>query len=202
MQGQLKIFMTLLFFLAGCTEHATGPGLACGKLNLGHLEHLYAEVDLKNGIKAGIVNIYSEYPDYSYNIEPREGFACVDDVARAVVLLANCTDDSSSESRMAVMDKMMDFLLYMQSDSGYFYNFIWHDGSINKTYRTSLARPDWWSWRSFWAMEEFAALNEKNAGKIDKASNKLAERIFADLVTAGRTVSEVDGVKLPDWLPG
>ncbi len=43
---------------------------------------------------AGIVHIYSEYPDYSYNIEPKEGFACVDDVARAVVLLANCPDDS------------------------------------------------------------------------------------------------------------
>jgi hypothetical protein len=103
---------------------------------------------------------------------------------------------------MAVLDKMMDFLLYMQSDSGYFYNFIWHDGSINKTYRTSLALPDWWSWRSFWAMEEFAALSEKNAGKIEKASGKLAGMIFEDLLTTERSVSEVDGVRIPSWLPG
>ena len=33
--------------------------------------------------KVGIVHIYSEYPDYEFEIEPKEGFTCVDDVARA-----------------------------------------------------------------------------------------------------------------------
>ena len=202
MPGRLILFIAIMFFLAGCVENAAGPRIICENLNMSHLDHLYAEVNLANGTKAGIVHIYSEYPDYSYTIEPKEGFACVDDLARAAVLLANCPDDSFSKSRMTALDKMMDFLLYMQSDSGYFYNFIWNDGSINKTYRTSLPSPDWWSWRSFWAMEEFAALNEKNAGKIEKASKELAERIFEDLGTADRSVSEVEGVQLPTWLPG
>jgi hypothetical protein len=199
---QFQIIILFIIFLAGCSDNAVKPVIKCEKLNLAHLGYLYSEVNLKNGAKAGIVHIYSEYPDYSYNIEPKEGFACIDDVARAVVLLANCPDDSFSESRLAILDKMMDFILYMQSDSGYFYNFIWHDGSINTTYRTSQAVPDWWSWRAFWAMEEYAAINTKNAGKIDKASKKLAEKIFGDLVTADRSVSEIEGVLVPTWLPG
>ena len=191
-----------MFFLAGCIENAAGPGIVCGKLNMDHLDHLFSEVNLENGTRAGILHIYSEYPDYRYNIEPKEGFACVDDVARAAVLLANCPDDSCSKSRRVILDKMMDFLLYMQSDNGYFYNFIWDDGSINKTYMTSLAQPDWWSWRSFWAMEEFAGKSARNAEKIKEASNLLAERIFKDLATADRSISEVEGVRMPSWLPG
>lgn len=202
MGRQFKIFIVFIFFLAGCAENEKGPGITCGKLNMSHLEHLYADVILGNGTKAGIVHIYSEYPDYKYTIEPKEGFTCVDDVARAVVLLANCPDDSCSSSRKLVLDKMMDFLLYMQSDSGYFYNFIWNDGTINKTYRTSQALPDWWSWRAFYAMEEYAAISETNASKIEKASQKLAGRIFEDLLTTDRSVTETEGITLPSWLPG
>jgi hypothetical protein len=202
MHRHLKIFIVLMFFLAECTDNAVKPVITCGKLNMAHLDYLYSEVNLKNGTIAGIVHIYSEYPDYSYNIEPKEGFACVDDVSRAVVLLSNCHNDSCSKSRKVILEKMVDFLLYMQSDSGYFYNFIWHDGSINKTYQTSLARPDWWSWRSFWALEEFAALSAKNEKKIDEAISKLAEKIFADLLTTDRTIGEIEGIRLPTWLPG
>lgn len=202
MQGKLKILIAIMYFLAGCAENASGPGSACGKLNMAHFDHLFSEVRLANGIKAGIVNIYSEYPEYNYTIEPEQGFACVDDVARAVVLLAGCANDSCTRSRQVILDKMMDFILYMQSDSGYFYNFIWHDGSINKTYRTSKALPDWWSWRAFWAMEEYAGLNAANAKKIEKACSKLAVRIFEDMLTSDRSVSETEGVRLPAWLPG
>jgi hypothetical protein len=202
MHRHLKIFMVFMLILAGCNDNALKPIIRCEKLNMAHLDYLYSEVNLKNGTRAGIVHIYSEYPDYSYNIEPKEGFACVDDVARAVLLLANCSDDSFSRSRQAILDKMMDFILYMQSDSGYFYNFIWHDGSINTTYRTSQALPDWWSWRAFLAMEEFAAISPKNAGKIEKASRKLAEKIFEDLLTQDRMTSEAEGVQIPTWLPG
>ena len=126
-------------FPSGCTGKSVKPVINCGNLNMAHLGYLYSEVKLENGTTGGIVHIYSEYPDYNYTIEPNEGFACVDDVARAVVLLCGCPDDSNSKSRQDMLDKMMDFILSMQSDSGYFYNFIWHDGSINKTYRTSQA---------------------------------------------------------------
>lgn len=202
MLRNFKIFIALSIFLPGCIENAKGPDIICGKLNMSHLDHLFSEVNLKNGTKAGIVHIYSEFPDYNYNIEPKEGFACVDDVARAVVLLVNCPDESNGKSRNVILNEMIDFILYMQSDNGYFHNFIWDNGRINKTYRTSQAQPDWWSWRSFWALEEFAAKSARNVEKIEKASNKLAEKIFEDLASADRAISEVEGVRLPSWLPG
>jgi hypothetical protein len=202
MIGKLKIFMISMLLLPGCTDKSTSHRISCGELNMSHLEYLYSEVNLLNGTKGGIIHIYSEYPEYEYNIEPKEGFTCIDDVARAVVLLSGCDDDKSRRSVQPILDKMMDFILYMQSDSGYFYNFIWHDGSINKTYRTSKAVPDWWSWRAFLAMEEYAGLGKKNAAKIERASLKLADRIFEDLITADRSVIEIEGVSVPTWLPG
>ena len=48
-----------------------------------HFNHLYKEINF-NEKKVGIVHIYSEYPDYDFEIEPKEGFTCVDDVARAI----------------------------------------------------------------------------------------------------------------------
>jgi hypothetical protein len=202
MTGRFLIFISLLLFLAGCNEHAAGPKVTCGNLEMDHFDHLLAEVQLANKTQAEIVYIYSEYPDYHYTIEPKEGFSCVDDVARAVVLLAGCPDDSCSRSRLAILDKMMAFILYMQSDSGYFYNFIWHDGSINKTYRTSQAVADWWSWRAFLAMEEYGSLSADNASRIKDASAKLADKIFKDQTVTERSVNEEAGVSIPDWLPG
>jgi hypothetical protein len=198
---QFQIIILFIIFLVGCTGNQVKPLITCGNLNLGHFDHLLSEVKLGNDTKAEIVYIYSEYPDYHYTVEPKEGYTCVDDVARAVVLLCGCPDEGLNKSRQALLDKMTDFLLYMQSDGGYFYNFIWHDGSINKTHRTSQAVPDWWSWRAFWAMEEYASLSEKNAGKIEKASKKLAGKIFDDLVTSDRSVSDAEGIRVPSWLP-
>jgi hypothetical protein len=198
---QFQILIVLMIFLAACTGKSSKPVVICGDLNLHHFDHLLSEVNLENGTQAEIVYIYSEYPDYHYTIEPKEGFTCVDDVARAVVLLCNCPDESTSKSNQGILDKMVDFILYMQSDSGYFYNFIWHDGSINKTYRTSQAVPDWWSWRAFWAIEDYASLSAINTRKIEKASKKLADRIFADLVTSDRSIIEVEGIAVPSWLP-
>ena len=56
-------------------------------LNFGHFNHLYNEINFK-GKKVGIVHIYSEYPNYTYAIEPNEGFTCVDDVSRGIVMLS------------------------------------------------------------------------------------------------------------------
>ncbi|MHB1197886.1 MAG: hypothetical protein ACYC0A_13725, partial [Lutibacter sp.] len=56
-------------------------------INFGHFNHLYKEIDFK-GKKVGIVHIYSKYPNYVFDIEPNEGYTCVDDVARAVVMVS------------------------------------------------------------------------------------------------------------------
>lgn len=202
MRLNILIIAVLLFFLAGCQEERReSKPVQCHGLNMEHLNHLYADIELEDGTQAGIVHIYSEYPDYHYEIEPNEGYTCVDDVARAVVFLCGCDSAVDRENNSVVLDKMMNFILHMQAGNGYFHNFIWNDGSINRTYRTSLARPDWWSWRAFWAMESYALISEDNTAKISDASEKLAERIFSDLMTDERETTEMEGLNVPQWLP-
>ena len=52
-----------------------------------HFDHLVAETSI-DGVPVDVVNIYSLAPDYAYAAEPQEGYACVDDAARAIILLS------------------------------------------------------------------------------------------------------------------
>jgi hypothetical protein len=201
MKRSILTILVLTFISIGCRTGLEKDTLCCEALNCSHLQHLYDEILLPDGTAAGIVHIYSEYPDYQFAIEPNEGYTCVDDVARAVVFLAGYDSADCIEKNSVILDKMMNFLLSMQSRNGYFHNFIWHDGSINTTYRTSQARPDWWSWRAFWAMESYALLNEGNSDRIATAAERLAEKIFADLISSGMKTQEINGVTVPKWLP-
>jgi hypothetical protein len=42
----------------------------------------------------------------------------------------------------------------MQSDNGFFYNFIFSSGLINKSGSTSTNNENWWSWRALQALTE------------------------------------------------
>ena len=53
-------------------------------VNSSHLDYLYEEINV-DGKEMAIVHIYSNAPDYKYIGDDDEGFACVDDVARAAV---------------------------------------------------------------------------------------------------------------------
>ena len=55
-------------------------------VNLGHLEHLYDEIVLPKGDTGGVVWIYCEAPDYVLVGDDDEGYTCVDDMARALVV--------------------------------------------------------------------------------------------------------------------
>ncbi len=175
-----------------------------GLVNLDHLRHLYTKVTMKNGTEVGVLNIYSEYPDYHFVIEPKEGFTCVDDVARGIVLLSNQHDIESQPDNLRIIREMTEFILQMQSPNGYFYNFLWHDGSINRSYRTSLPKPDWWSWRALWAMEyAYEALNDslELSKRIDGAVQKLITNIKNEFLHQPLEFETVGGMQLPTWLP-
>jgi len=169
------------------------------RLNLDHLMHLYDVVDLPGNLCGGIVRIYSEYPDYNFEIEPNEGFTCVDDVARAMMI--DAIRFSDDEEIHAKYDFMAEFLLYMQAENGYFHNFIWHDLSINKTYRTSLAEPNWWSWRAFWALSNYKGNNQQLAEKAEQACERLAENIFQLYLGQPLISDTIEGIEVPTWLP-
>ena len=168
---------------------------------LHHIDHLFAEA-IVNGQPVGVLNIYSEAPDYRYAIEPREGYACVDDVARGIVLLA--ASPTLEPRRARQLELMTRFVIQMQAENGYFHNFIWQDGRINREYRTSLAELNWWSLRALWGLE--AALRHLPAGSPTAvAARRAADRLVANLkrdLPAGRhDLSPVEGVSVPTWLP-
>ena len=68
---------------------------------------------------------------------PGEGYACVDDAARGIVLLSAALD-AQDDPVSAQLELLTKFVLAMQNSNGYFNNFIQTDGRINTGYRTSV----------------------------------------------------------------
>jgi len=195
-----KIILSLITVINVLTACINNPEKEHqGTINLEHLKHLYAAVTLENRKDVGVINIYSEYPDYDFEVEPSEGFTCVDDVARAMMI--DAIRSSDDEELQAKYDLMAEFLLYMQAENGYFHNFIWRDLSINKTYRTSLAEPNWWSWRAFWALSNYKGKDQQLVEKTDQACERLAENIFHLYLNQPLSTDTIEGVEVPNWLP-
>ena len=181
------------------TEHVSNDSI-----NFDHFNHLYKEIDF-NGEKVGIVHIYSEYPDYKFEIEPKEGFTCVDDVARAIVMISKyLKEHDTNKEALRKMKLLTKFVLQMQHENGYFNNFIWNDLSINTSYKTSVAELNWWSLRALWSLESAYPLvrsDKKLAIRIEKASDKLLANIKRDLPKTDLKTDLKETIEVPTWLP-
>lgn len=178
-------------------EDASAP-----KVSLTHFNHLFSEVTVGQH-QLGIVHIYSEYPDYSYAIEPAEGFTCVDDVARAIVMLSR-NQPTTDPHVLRQLKSLVEFVLYMQNDNGYFNNFMWQDLSVNRSYKTSVATLNWWSLRALWSLQTAYPLVSDDQGlsrKMDVAIEKVVANIKRDLATTSLTTEMVNTIDTPSWLP-
>jgi hypothetical protein len=173
-------------------------------INLQHFNHLYKEINIA-GDTLAIVHIYSEFPDYDFVIEPSEGFTCVDDVARAIVMLSQYyKTGKDSEKTLRKLKMLTKFILFMQNKNGYFNNFIWNDYSINTTYKTTVAELNWWSLRAFWALETVLPLFSENPvflDKIETSIDRLWVNIKTDLSGKELKIDTINGLKIPSWLP-
>jgi len=199
----LSLVIILLIFVSCTTNKKTSPILK-DDINFDHFNHLYKEIVL-NDEKVGIVHIYSEYPDYEFEIEPKEGFTCVDDVARAIVMLSKYLEENEKDKEALIKIKLLTkFVLQMQDENGYFNNFIWNDLSINTSYKTSVAELNWWSFRALWGLESAYDLleSDKNlTNRIEEASEKLIENIKRDLPINNLKTEVVESLEVPTWLP-
>lgn len=193
--------------LAGCaaptarTAPRSDAPVTRQAISFAHLDHLFAEATV-GGERVGVLRIYSEAPDYRFAIEPNEGYACVDDVARGMVLLA--ANPSLTPARLRQLDLMTRFVLRMQADNGYFHNFIWAGGRINRDYRTSLAELNWWSLRALWGLEAAMQVlppTSDTARRSRAAADRLVANLKRDLPIARTSTTTVEGVAVPDWLP-
>ncbi|MBL4745011.1 MAG: hypothetical protein JKY08_01455 [Flavobacteriaceae bacterium] len=173
-------------------------------VNFNHFNYLYQDFSL-NGVAVGVVNIYSEYPNYNYAIEPNEGFTCVDDVARAIVLLTGRLEGLENPNpTLDKIKKLTEFVLQMQHENGYFNNFVWRNGSINTTYKTSVANLNWWSLRALWSLETVLPVFESDTAmeiRIKNSIDKVVANIVGELPSNNSEKTVVNGVELPTWLP-
>lgn len=171
-------------------------------VNKSHLDYLYKDITV-NGKDMAIIHIYSNAPDYKYIDDDDEGYACVDDAARAAIFYLNYFKAYNDSASLNKYLKLVDFLLYMQAENGFFYNFIWKDNSINKTFKTSVAEPNWWSWRALWAMLEgydyLLSSDNRIAIEIKTSINKSIEAI-KEIIPQEQKTAVYMGLTLPTWM--
>ncbi|AUD06343.1 hypothetical protein [Spirosoma pollinicola] len=180
-------------------------------VNLSHLDRLYQTVKLaSNGTEVGTVAIYSEAPDYHLVTDTDEGFTCIDDVARAALLMLREPDLATNKDTQTKLRTMTEFVLQLQADNGdagagYFYNFLWPDRTINKTFKTSVAQANFWSWRALWLLTEaypyYLKADATLAGRMQTAIQKLTANMLRDFGNKPKEYNFVQGIQVPKWLP-
>lgn len=153
----------------------------------------------------GIVHIYAEYPDYHLVGDHDEGIACVDDATRATMFYFIRYRQTDSIQYYHKGKMLLKFILAMQAENGYYYNFIWPDGSINKDGATSKAEPDWWAWRSLWA---FGVINNylkhedaELAHQMREQQSQLMHNILHEPQFRSTVTDTAFGFTIPTWLP-
>lgn len=172
-------------------------------VNTAHLDFLYEEITV-NGDSMGIIHIYSDFPYDKWTGDDDEGVACVDDAARAAVFYMKYNTYTEDQAALKKARALLKFLMYMQAENGFFYNFIWDDNSINKTFKTSVAEPNWWSWRAIWALAEgLDFFNKTDPEFSSKILGKLKRAIDSSLkwLPADKKYLNYGGFELPSWLP-
>ena len=146
-------------------------------VNKSHLDYLYKEI-VVDGRQMAIIHISSNAPDYKYVDDEDEGYACVDDAARAAIFYLEYFKAYNDSSSLYKYYSLVEFLFNMQGDNGFFYNFVWKDNSINKTFKTSIAEPNWWSWRALWALTEgYEYLTKIDDNRSVRCKNSISQII-------------------------
>jgi hypothetical protein len=196
------IILTTLFFY-NCKTTRQSVSANPSAVNTAHLDALYEEIKM-NGREVGIIHIYAEYPDYHWVGDQDEGMTCVDDISRAAIFYLRQYKSTSSAVHLHKAKMLLGFLMEMQAPNGFYYNFIWPDGSINKTGRTSQPKPTWWSWRTLWSIGEAIKtlpsnddlINQLNQHRTNLLNAMLREKAFFSTVT-----DTAGGLVIPTWLP-
>jgi hypothetical protein len=205
--NKLKLVFLFLFFVSCSKSEVVNPPPvkpSDNSVNLSHFNKLYKEIDFK-GKKAAMIYIYSDFPNYEPVIAPGEGISCVDDVARAIIVLSEYIDVyGTTPDLLDKIKKLTEFVLGMQNENGYFNNFVFSDLSINTTYTTSIATLDWWSLRALWGLETVYPLLQSDADlkqRMEQSTSKLLSNIRRDLPITNLQTEFINGIENPTWLP-
>ena len=208
MKKKIFFLVCLVSFFFSCKTKNTNKQIATtdsSLINTKHLDHLYTPVTFANGIKAAGIYIYAEAPDYHLVADSDEGFTCVDDVSRAALFYLRSKNFFTDTAIQNKVFSLLRFIIEMQSENGYFYNFLFPGNSINKDGKTSVNNANWWSWRALQTLTEGTSLirkiNAQFSDKIDASINKLIIRIKSEESTFPLITKKVNNIPIPQWLP-
>ena len=95
-----------------------------------------------------------------------EGVACVDDAARASILLCRLWAVTGNVALRSWAEGLLDFVLWMHEADGRWHNFIYDwDGARNSEGPTSVAGINFWQARAIFALAEAALLLDNGAAR-------------------------------------
>jgi len=207
------IGISLFFFL--CKNVSCPSDEFC--VNLDHLNSLKETIVTVEGKKLSIWAIYAEpsvnsdrNSSYKHIGDEDEGLSCVDDVARAAVLYLKHYKYTGDNHSLTLAKEALDFVIYMETDDGQFYNFVFSDGTVNKYGHTSNKSFGHWAVEGLWALCEgykiFKDTDPAYAKKLDECIKKALYNILpsnplSPLSHYGEYKS-VCGRSVPAWLIG
>jgi len=150
------------------------------QINTNHLEFLGEDFVL-NGEKVHGYWVYANKVGETYKKVSAvgEGDICVDDVARAVVFYVELYEYTKDRNYLEIARNSAKFLVQMQDYDGDFYNFVYVDGTINKTGITSSKQHSWWAVRALWALAEISKY-DKNFYESTLKTYKLLSKYVKD----------------------
>jgi hypothetical protein len=221
----VRLFAALLAPVLACADPG---GSDYPFLTLDHLEFLTERRVLPGGTfglaPMALVWVYAEWDPSTHeyvrvhahgaaNQGPEEeGVACIDDVARAILvrarLLAAGMGGPDGRRRLA---EYVRFVLGMEVEDGGLANFLMGDGSRNTHGKTSAPGVGWWEARALRGLAEAApwlegALGRRAAGLRKRLVARLGARVLPRLSQWHPAYVHRDGARqearAPSWLPG
>lgn len=195
----------MVIFLS-CKENDKKEENTPSILNLSHLDYL-GEVVNYAGQELRIVHIYANAPDYEWVGDDDEGDACVDDAARAAVVYLRHYELMGEVESAEKAKQLLRFIMYMQTDKGLFYNFVWSkDLQINTTHQNSKADElNWWAARAVWALGTGARVLAEYDSTFANACLTSIDRTMPEIqkiLSSFPATKTVNGYAMPTWLIG
>jgi hypothetical protein len=139
---------------------------------------------------------------YRFVGDEDEGIGCVDDVARAAVLYARNFRRTGNAHVGAQARAALEAVMAMDRGDGAYYNFVWTDGSPNKTGPTSRPGANWWTARALWALGEgalaFRAVDPAFADRLRTQALRTVTFFAKDLERRDGTYKQ----GMPGWFIG
>ncbi|MFC1483437.1 hypothetical protein ACFL45_08370 [Candidatus Neomarinimicrobiota bacterium] len=186
-----------------CRRTGETIGTEQSPANLQHALSLVDSVQV-GGQTLMYINIYADYPSYQPIGAPGEGIACVDDAGRFMEVLETEIIEYGRRDLIPLARGITRFLLYLQRADGLWYNFIYADGSINKTHKNSKAEFSWWAARGMRGLA--AAYNifrgeEKEFADTLQSRFQLSARHFTPILRKYPTMNMTPLGLRAGWIP-